>query len=270
MDNLWRRIGNRKSCSKTALDKYVTENKLADLEDGTTTVVLKRLQDVVLSATDFWDKVEAIGAMDHENQLPLRAYFYSEQQRFLLYDYMPMGSLSGQLDTTKRYEFLSGEVRLSIALGAARAIEHLHAQDIHHGNIKSSNVLLTLSFEARVSDYGLPHLTRPDPKGGADLSEADVYDFGVLLPELLTGELSTTTLHNEAGHVVDLPAWVNYIVYTMGTSEVFDAKLRRYHGLEEGIKELFVVANTCVFSNSRPQMSEIQRKIEELCSPGGQ
>ncbi|KAI6667933.1 hypothetical protein NL676_007093, partial [Syzygium grande] len=183
----------------------------ADLEDGSTTVVLKRLQDVVLSATDFWDKVKAIGAVDHENLLPLRAYFYSEQQKFLLYDYMPMGSLSGQLDT-KKNEFLSGEVRLSFAFSELP------------GPLSSCT--------PRISTTGTSSHPTPDPKGGADPSEADVYDFGVLLLELLTGELSTTTLHNEAGHVVDLPAWVNYIVYTMGTSEVFDAKLRRYHGVE--------------------------------------
>ncbi|KAI6681221.1 hypothetical protein NL676_035102 [Syzygium grande] len=68
----------------------------ADLLDGTTTV-MKRLRDVVFSAEDLRDKVEAIGAMDHENLLPLRGYYLREDEVLLLDDYMSLGSLSGQL-----------------------------------------------------------------------------------------------------------------------------------------------------------------------------
>ncbi|XP_048134075.1 uncharacterized protein LOC115727736 [Rhodamnia argentea] len=246
-----------------------------DLEDGSTTVVVKRLKDVVLSAEDFQDKVEALGAMDHENLLPLRGYLYSKDQKLILYDYMPLGSLWDQLHGCRESGGtpLRWEVRLSIALGAARAIEYLHARDIHHGNIKSYNVLLTPSFEARVSDWSLPHLTSPDPEARADPSKADVYGFGVLLLELLSGRLSTSKHRNEVGQVVDLPGWVDDMVLQMGIVGVLDANLvRRYDDVETGMVALFQVAISCVSPNSghRPRMSEVRRKIEELCSPGGQ
>ncbi|KAI3442202.1 NB-ARC domain-containing protein [Psidium guajava] len=248
----------------------------ADLKDGTTTVVVKMLKDVVLSAEDFRDKFEALIAMDRENLLPLRVYMYSKDRMLILYDYMPLGSLSDQLHKGHdewRRPSLSWEVRLSIALGAARAIEHLHAQDIHHGNIMSSNVLLTPSFEAQVADYGLPHLTKPDQKAKSDPSKADVYGFGVFLLELLTGRPSTGTHHNEVGNVVDLPAWVNYIVYSMGITGVLDAELLRPDNRgEKGAVVLLQVAISCVSPNpnERPPMSGVRKKIEELCSPGGQ
>ncbi|XP_048134077.1 probable inactive receptor kinase At1g48480 [Rhodamnia argentea] len=300
MNNLWRRIGKRKSSSsKSSSDKNATQNKLVllgnpakrfdwedvkranwevlgegtvgttykvDLEDGTTTVVVKRLKDVVLSAEDFQDAVEALGAMDHENLLPLRGYYYSKDQKLLLYDYMPLGSLSDRLhfeyDEWRRPS-LSWEVRLSIALGAARAIEHLHAQrrpNDHHGNIKSSNVLLTPSYEARVSDCGLALLARSSQSGGAHPLLADVYGFGVFLLELLTGKRHTLPRLWEEG--VDLPAWVQSVAREEGTAQVLDAELT----------ELWDVAMRCVSSNPhrRPWMSIIRKKIEELCSHVGQ
>lgn len=175
---------------------------------------------------------------------------------------------------------MNWEIRSGIALGAARGIEYLHFQgpSVSHGNIKSSNILLTKSYDARVSDFGLNHLVGPpssptrvagyrapevtDPRRVSQ--RADVYSFGVLLLELLTGKAPTHALLNEEG--VDLPRWVQSVVREEWTSEVFDLELLRYQNLEEEMVQLLQLGIDCTaqYPDQRPTMSEAANRIEEL------
>jgi serine/threonine protein kinase len=175
---------------------------------------------------------------------------------------------------------LNWEMRSGIALGAARGIEYLHSQgpNVSHGNIKSSNILLTKSYDARVSDFGLAHLVGPsstpnrvagyrapevtDPRKVSQ--KADVYSFGVLLLELLTGKAPTHALLNDEG--VDLPRWVQSVVKEEWTSEVFDLELLRYQNVEEEMVQLLQLAVDCAatYPDNRPSMSQVRQHIEEL------
>ncbi|KAL2342326.1 hypothetical protein Fmac_003611 [Flemingia macrophylla] len=253
----------------------------AVLESGPV-VAVKRLKDVTISEKEFKEKIEAVGAMDHQSLVPLRAYYFSRDEKLLVYDYMPMGSLSALLHGNKGAGRtpLNWEVRSGIALGAARGIEYLHSRgpNVSHGNIKSSNILLTKSYDARVSDFGLAHLVGPsstpnrvagyrapevtDPRKVSQ--KADVYSFGVLLLELLTGKAPTHALLNEEG--VDLPRWVQSVVREEWTSEVFDLELLRYQNVEEEMVQLLQLAVDCAaqYPDKRPSMSEVVRSIEEL------
>ncbi|XP_059303443.1 probable inactive receptor kinase At1g48480 [Lycium ferocissimum] len=253
----------------------------AVLEMGTV-VAVKRLKDVTISEMEFREKIDAVGAMNNENLVPLRAYYYSREEKLLVYDYMPMGSLSALLHGNKGAGRtpLDWEVRSSIALGTARGVEYLHSQgpSVSHGNIKSSNVLLTKSYDARVSDFGLAQLVGPptsptrvagyrapevtDPRKVSQ--KADVYSFGVLLLELLTGKAPTHALLNEEG--VDLPRWVQSIVKEQWTSEVFDIELLRYQSVEEEMVQLLQLAIDCAaqYPDHRPSMSEVCERIQEL------
>lgn len=176
---------------------------------------------------------------------------------------------------------MNWESRASIALGAARGISYLHSKGstISHGNIKSSNILLTKSYEARVSDFGLAQLAAPtstpnrvagfrapevtDPRKVSQ--KADVYSFGVLLLELLTGKAPTHTSLNKEG--VDLPRWVQSVVREEWTAEVFDLELLRYENVEEDMVQLLQLAVDCTaqYPDKRPTMAEVTQKIEELC-----
>ncbi|XP_023772279.1 probable inactive receptor kinase At1g48480 [Lactuca sativa] len=246
-------------------------------------VAVKRLKDVTVSEPEFREKIEFVGAMNHENLVPLRAYYYSKEEKLLVYDYMPMGSLSALLHGNKGggRTPLNWEIRSGIALGAARGIEYLHShgQDISHGNIKSSNVILTKSLEARISDFGLANLvgglpSTPNRVAGYRAPEvtdprrvsqkADVYSFGVLLLELLTGKAPTHALLNEEG--VDLPRWVQSTVKEEWTSEVFDLELLRYQNVEEDMVQLLQVAIDCAaqYPDNRPTMAEVTSRIQEV------
>lgn len=175
---------------------------------------------------------------------------------------------------------LSWEIRSAIALGVARGVEYLHSHgdNASHGNIKSSNVLLTKSLEACVSDFGLAPLvglpSTPNRVAGYRAPEvtdprrvsqkADVYSFGVLVLELLTGKAPTHALLNEEG--VDLPRWVQSTVKEEWTSEVFDLELLRYQNVEEEMVQLLQLAIDCAaqYPDKRPTMSEVVGRIEDL------
>ncbi|KAM0041336.1 putative protein kinase RLK-Pelle-LRR-III family [Helianthus debilis subsp. tardiflorus] len=250
--------------------------------EGGMMVAVKRLKDVTVSEPEFREKIEFVGAMDHQNLVPLRAYYYNKEEKLLVYDYMPMGSLSALLHGNKGggRTPLSWEIRSAIALGVARGIEYLHSHgdDASHGNIKSSNVLLTKSLEACISDFGLAPLvglpSTPNRVAGYRAPEvtdprrvsqkADVYSFGVLILELLTGKAPTHALLNEEG--VDLPRWVQSTVKEEWTSEVFDLELLRYQNVEEEMVQLLQLAIDCAaqYPDNRPTMSEVTRRIEEL------
>ncbi|GFY90754.1 receptor-like kinase 1 [Actinidia rufa] len=246
-------------------------------------VAVKRLKEVAVPEKEFREKIEAVGARNHENLVPLRAYYYSRDEKLLVYDYMSMGSLSALLHGNKGVGRtpLNWETRTAIALGTARGIAYLHSQGptVSHGNIKSSNVLLTKSYEARVSDFGLAQLVGPtstpnrvagyrapevtDPRKVSQ--KADVYSFGVLLLELLTGKAPTHSLLNEEG--VDLPRWVQSVVREEWTAEVFDLELLRYQSVEEEMVQLLQLAIDCVaqYPDNRPSIAEVNSQIEELC-----
>lgn len=250
-------------------------------------VAVKRLKDVTMADKEFREKIEVVGTMDNENLVPLRAYYCNGEEKLLVYDYMPMGSLSALLHGNRGAGRtpLNWETRSAIALGAARGIAYLHAQGstVSHGNIKSSNILLTTSYESQVSDFGLAQLvgpnatpTRVDGYRAPEVTDirrvsqkADVYSFGVLLLELLTGKAPTHALLNEEG--VDLPRWVQSVVREEWTSEVFDLELLRYQNVEDDMVQLLQLAIDCCaqYPDKRPAMADVANHIEELCGSGG-
>ncbi|KAH1105530.1 hypothetical protein J1N35_009298 [Gossypium stocksii] len=252
----------------------------AVLEEGTT-VVVKRLKDVAANERVFQIHMETLGKMKHENLVPLRAFYYSDDEKLLVLDFMEEGSLSALLHGSR----VSGRTppnwdsRRKIALTAARGLAHLHVTGkVVHGNIKSSNILLRPDHEACMSDFGLNPIfsntassSRFSGYRAPEVVEthnvtfkSDVYSFGVILLELLTGKSPNPTSMGEEG--IDLPRWVQSVVREEWTAEVFDVELMRYHNIEEEMVQLLQIAMACVsiVPDQRPVMQGVLHMIEDV------
>ncbi|KAK8637794.1 hypothetical protein V6N13_136254 [Hibiscus sabdariffa] len=247
------------------------------------TVVVKRLKDVAVSKREFDMKMKMLGKIQHENVVPLTAFYYAQHEKLLVSDFMPDGSLSALLHGRRVLgrEPLHWNHRMKIALSVARGLAHLHGSgNTVHGNIKSSNILLRPDNEAFVSDFGLNSLfcntTPPSRTKGYRAPEvietrkvtfkSDVYSFGVLLLELLTGKAPDQALIGEEG--IDLPLWVQSVVREEWTAEVFDVELMTDDSIDEEMVQLLQIATDCisVMPDQRPAMSEVVRMIEHTMS----
>ncbi|XP_057472878.1 probable inactive receptor kinase At2g26730 [Actinidia eriantha] len=235
---------------------------------------VKRVKKLQASCEEFSATMTEMGNLKHPNILPLVGYNSSNtEEKLLIYRYQSKGSLlTLQENYTEGKRDFPWKHRLYIAAGIARGLNYLYqrpdaSETIPHGNIKPSNILLNENEEPLISEYGLSKFL--DPKGACLFNsdsytapekvfseQADVFSFGVILLELLTGKSV-----EKSG--LDLPKWVKSMVREEWTGEVFDREITKagIYGFS-----LLNVSLKCVahFPENRPSISEVLEKIEEV------
>ncbi|KNA09231.1 hypothetical protein SOVF_155440 [Spinacia oleracea] len=183
------------------------------LEDGSLVAVkrAKRNGHGKHLGAEFRTEIQTLAQVDHLNLVRCYGYLEEKDERILLVEYVPNGTLREHLDCI-RGEALDMAARLDIAIDVAHAITYLHMyadNPIIHRDIKSSNILLTERCRAKVADFGFARLAADRDSGCTHVStqvkgtagyldpeylqtyqlteKSDVYSFGVLLVELVTG-----------------------------------------------------------------------------------
>ncbi|CAK8535459.1 unnamed protein product [Lathyrus sativus] len=184
-----------------------------ELEDGTN-IAVKRMENGVIgnkAVEEFQAEIDVLSKVRHRHLVSLLGHSIEGNERLLVYEYMPLGALSQHLFHWKKLDLkpLSWSQRLVIALDVARAMEYLHSltrETFIHRDLKSSNILLGDNFRAKVSDFGLVKLAPNGEKSvvtklagtfgylapeyavmGKITTKVDVFSYGVVLMELLTG-----------------------------------------------------------------------------------
>ncbi|XP_057788628.1 probable inactive receptor kinase At2g26730 [Salvia miltiorrhiza] len=255
-------------------------------------VVVKRLRDLKpLNKDEFVRQITAIADQKHPNLLPLLAYFYSKDEKLFVYKFAANGNLFNRLHggrgTRERFPFRWSS-RLAAARGVARALKYLHGNTrsqtaVPHGNLKSSNVLIDENDEILVADYGLTSLIAlpiaaqrmvaykcPEYLSQKSVSKkSDVWSYGSLLLELLTGRASA---HSAAAGTsgVDLCSWVHRAVREEWTAEIFDAEMAVHRGANRGMLRLMQIALRCCDRSpeKRPEMGQVAAEVEEIKAGG--
>ncbi|XP_047159958.1 probable serine/threonine-protein kinase PIX13 [Vigna umbellata] len=191
---------------------------------GIPVAVKKSNPDSLQGMQEWMSEVQFLGRLSHPNLVKLIGYCWEDNQFLLVYEYMQKGSLESHL-FRKGPEPLSWDIRLKIAIGAARGLAFLHTSEktVIYRDFKSSNILLDGDFNAKLSDFGLAKLGPVNGKShvttrimgtygyaapeymatGHLYVKSDVYGFGVVLLELLTGRAALdTTLPTDMQNLV--------------------------------------------------------------------
>ncbi|KAM0918312.1 hypothetical protein ACQ4PT_008889 [Festuca glaucescens] len=251
-------------------------------------VVVKRARDMNRGTRDAFEaEMRRLGAMRHANLLPPLAYHYRRDEKLLVSEYIPKGSLLYVLhgDRGMDYAALDWPTRLKVAAGVASGAAFLHAElaghEAPHGNLKSSNVLLAPDFEPLLVDFGYSGLVNysqdsttttmfarraPECVAGHPVTaKADVYCLGIVLLELLTGKFPSQYLQNAKGGT-DLVMWATTALADGYEQDLFDpAMVTACKFALPDMKRLMQVAMECVEADleRRPDMKQAAARVDE-------
>ncbi|XP_057830267.1 G-type lectin S-receptor-like serine/threonine-protein kinase At2g19130 [Cryptomeria japonica] len=261
------------------------------LIDGTL-VAVKKMEGSRQDEKQFRAEISSLGIIQHVNLVRLRGFCAQGSRRFLIYDYMPNGSLNTLLfssSSKSKRTVLHWKTRFDIALGTARGLHYLHEKCrdcIIHCDIKPENILLDNNFSAKLADFGLAKLvgrdfsrvltttrgTRgylaPEWISGLPITpKVDVYSFGMTLLEIISGRRNLD-LNEQDSSKYYFPAWAATQIYNGNTINIVEEGIAEERDLEE-VRRASIVGLLCIEQDEevRPSMGQVVLLLEGKTQP---
>ncbi|KAG0565247.1 hypothetical protein KC19_8G176000 [Ceratodon purpureus] len=250
-------------------------------------IAIKQLfnMDAQKDIDDFLNEVVLLTSVKHRNLVNLKGCCLHKDQRWLLYEYVENYDIAQVLFDHKDGLFLNWSQRLNICLGVAHGLHYLHAlsqPSIIHRDIKASNVLLDTTFNAKIADFGLAllfpdeqsHVTTTHVAGsrgylapeyatmGQVSAKTDVYSFGVLMLEIISGRRNID--FNLPRDKIYLSKWAWKLHIEDNLMELVDSTLTLTQIEELEIKRVINIALLCSqrLSENRPTMAQVVAMIQ--------
>ncbi|XP_058209094.1 receptor-like cytoplasmic kinase 176 [Rhododendron vialii] len=272
---------------------WIDERSFIAAKPGTGLVIaVKRLNQEGFQGHKEWlAEINYLGQLHHPNLVKLIGYCFEDDQRLLVYEFMPKGSMENHLFRRGSYfQPLSWSIRMKVALGAAKGLAFLHNAEtkVIYRDFKTSNILLDSDYTAKLSDFGL---ARDGPTGdksyvstrvmgtfgyaapeylstGHLTAKSDVFSFGVVLLEMLTGKRAIDKNRPSGEH--NLVEWAKpYLTNKRRILRVIDVRLEGHYPLGQALKA-GNLALQCLSSEPklRPRMDEVVTFLEKLQDTG--
>ncbi|XP_039127664.1 serine/threonine-protein kinase RIPK-like [Dioscorea cayenensis subsp. rotundata] len=242
-------------------------------------------QDGAQGPKEWQAEVIFLGQLRHQNLVKLIGYCYENEHRMLVYEFMSRGSLENHL-FKRFFNTLTWSMRLKIAVGAAKGLAFLHEAEkpVIYRDFKASNILLDSDYSAKLSDFGL---AKDGPQGddthvstrvmgthgyaapeyvmtGHLTAKSDVYSYGVVLLELLTGRRSVDK--NRPPREQNLVDWAkSYLTDVRKLDRIMDPSMDGQYSLK-GAQKAAEVAYQCLSRKpkTRPDMKNVVEALEPL------
>lgn len=214
--------------------------------------------------THFRKKIDTLSKVNHKNFVSLLGFCEEEDPftRMMVFEYAPNGTLFEHLHV-REAEHLDWGMRMRITMGMAYCLEHMHnlSPSFPHKNLTSSAVYLTEDSAAKISDFGFWNETEAAEMVSSP--ESNVYNFGVVLFEMMTGRLPYSSNSSS------LDDWASdYLRGGESLREMVDPTLNSFQ--EEQLERIAVVIKMCVHPEPRrrPTMREVSSRLREITDIG--